>query len=113
MCYLTLLSYYDKILYKFTVSKTKRKGELFMIQFIRKNAFANSNKNQASSLEHEDEKRIPITAMTANVFREDIERCLKAGMNDYVGEPLDLDDVIGTPEKHLLPANQRTQEVNT
>jgi signal transduction histidine kinase len=39
-------------------------------------------------------KEIPIVAMTANVFREDIEKCLEAGMNDHVGKPLDLDDVL-------------------
>jgi len=32
--------------------------------------------------------------MTANVFREDIERCLEAGMNGHVGKPLDLEEVI-------------------
>jgi signal transduction histidine kinase/DNA-binding response OmpR family regulator len=37
---------------------------------------------------------IPIVAMTANVFREDVEKCLAAGMNDHVGKPLDFDDVI-------------------
>jgi signal transduction histidine kinase/CheY-like chemotaxis protein len=37
---------------------------------------------------------IPIIAMTANVFREDIEKCLEAGMNDHVGKPLDLNKVL-------------------
>jgi signal transduction histidine kinase/CheY-like chemotaxis protein len=37
---------------------------------------------------------IPIIAMTANVMREDIERCLDAGMNDHIGKPLDLSDVL-------------------
>jgi CheY-like chemotaxis protein len=35
-------------------------------------------------------KKIPIVAMTANVFREDIERCIEAGMNDHLGKPLDF-----------------------
>jgi CheY-like chemotaxis protein len=39
-------------------------------------------------------KQIPIIAMTANVFKEDIERCLNAGMNSHVGKPLNLDDVL-------------------
>ena len=39
-------------------------------------------------------KTVPIVAMTANVFREDVERCLEAGMNDHVGKPLDFDEVL-------------------
>ena len=39
-------------------------------------------------------KEIPIIAMTANVFREDIQKCLESGMNDHVGKPLNFNDVI-------------------
>jgi CheY-like chemotaxis protein len=39
-------------------------------------------------------KTIPIIAMTANVFREDIEKCLAAGMNAHLGKPLDLEEVL-------------------
>lgn len=39
-------------------------------------------------------KTIPIIAMTANVFREDIEKCLAAGMNSHVGKPIDFDEVM-------------------
>jgi len=37
---------------------------------------------------------VPIIAMTANVFREDIEKCLDSGMNGHVGKPLNIDNVI-------------------
>jgi PAS domain S-box-containing protein len=37
---------------------------------------------------------IPIIAMTANVFKEDVEKCLAAGMNSHMGKPLDMEEVI-------------------
>ena len=48
--------------------------------------------------------QIPIVAMTANVFREDIEQCLAAGMNDHVGKPLNLDEVLAKLHKYLSEA---------
>jgi signal transduction histidine kinase/DNA-binding response OmpR family regulator len=39
-------------------------------------------------------RRTPIIAMTASVFREDIEKCLEAGMNDHIGLPLDIEEVL-------------------
>jgi CheY-like chemotaxis protein len=44
---------------------------------------------------------IPIVAMTANVFREDVEKCLAAGMNDHVGKPINMDDVLGKLRRYL------------
>jgi signal transduction histidine kinase/CheY-like chemotaxis protein/ABC-type amino acid transport substrate-binding protein len=46
-------------------------------------------------------REIPIIAMTANVFREDIEKCLEAGMNGHVGKPLDFDEVLATLRRCL------------
>jgi len=37
---------------------------------------------------------VRIIAMTANVFREDIERCLEAGMDNHIGKPLNFDEII-------------------
>jgi len=33
-------------------------------------------------------KEIPIVAMTADVFKEDIEKCLSVGMNDHISKPI-------------------------
>ena len=38
---------------------------------------------------------IPIIAMTADAFREDIERCLEAGMDDHVSKPVDIGEIMG------------------
>ena len=44
---------------------------------------------------------VPIVAMTANVFREDIEKCLASGMNDHVGKPIDMDEIITKMKRFL------------
>jgi len=44
---------------------------------------------------------IPIIAMTANVFKEDIERCLEAGMDGHIGKPLEIEKVLEMMEKYL------------
>jgi CheY-like chemotaxis protein len=50
-------------------------------------------------------KDIPIIAMTANVFREDVEKCLAAGMNGHIGKPIDFDDVIKKLRTYLTILN--------
>jgi CheY-like chemotaxis protein len=52
-------------------------------------------------LESERAKTVPIVAMTANVFREDIDKCIEAGMSDHVGKPLDIDAVKNMLRKYL------------
>jgi len=53
------------------------------------------------ALDYPKAKTVPIIAMTANVFKEDIEKCLEAGMNDHVGKPLDLEALFRLLRKHL------------
>ena len=54
------------------------------------------------SLDIENATEIPIIAMTANVFREDIDACLDAGMNDHIGKPIDTDVLLDKLGKYLL-----------
>jgi len=46
-------------------------------------------------------KSVPIVAMTANVFREDIEKCIESGMNDHTAKPIDADALLGMLNKYL------------
>ncbi|MDR2726695.1 MAG: response regulator, partial [Deltaproteobacteria bacterium] len=46
---------------------------------------------------------IPIIAMTANVFREDIEKSLEAGMDGHIGKPLDFAQVLQQLRHYVLP----------
>ena len=46
-------------------------------------------------------KTIPIIAMTANVFQEDIDKCLEAGMNAHVGKPLNINELVAVMREYL------------
>jgi signal transduction histidine kinase/CheY-like chemotaxis protein len=46
-------------------------------------------------------KTVPIIAMTANVFKKDIDLCLAAGMNEHLGKPIDFSQMIGVLKKYL------------
>lgn len=51
-------------------------------------------------LERED-AAIPIIAMTADAFTEDIQKCLECGMNDHLAKPIDIQDVVRKLKKYL------------
>lgn len=51
------------------------------------------------SLKRKDAATIPIIAMTANAFREDIQKSLDAGMNEHISKPVDVETILMTISK--------------
>lgn len=46
-------------------------------------------------MDREDAKTVPIFAMTANAFSEDVKKSLEAGMNEHLVKPLEEKKMIG------------------
>jgi len=55
-------------------------------------------------------EQLPIVALTANVFQDDIDACVAAGMNAHIGKPLEVDTIARVLRQYLLneePAERR------
>ena len=52
------------------------------------------------AMHREDAKTIPIIAMTANAYDEDMKQCLEAGMNAHLSKPLQMKLVVATIGKY-------------
>ncbi len=53
------------------------------------------------ALNHKDASAVPIIALTANAFAEDVQAALEAGMNAHIAKPIDMDMLITTLQKIL------------
>ncbi len=51
-------------------------------------------------LERPDAQEIPIIAMTADAFSEDIQHCLESGMNAHTAKPINLDELLALLKKY-------------
>jgi len=60
-------------------------------------------------IEKESGKHVPIIAMTAHAMKGDKERCLEAGMDDYIPKPIQPQDVIDTIERWTNSKDQQKE----
>ena len=54
------------------------------------------------AIEEDWAKRIPIIAMTANAFKEDVQQCLDVGMNAHIAKPLNFNDLMNKMAQYLI-----------
>ncbi|MGD1821581.1 MAG: response regulator [Pleomorphochaeta sp.] len=52
-------------------------------------------------LDRKDAKTVPIIALSANAFDEDVDRSIKVGMNDHLRKPIQMNLLIDTLKKYL------------
>ena len=60
-------------------------------------------------LSREDAKRIPIIALTANAFDEDVQRSLQAGMNAHLSKPVESDHLIRILGELIYEAEEKKE----
>jgi signal transduction histidine kinase len=56
---------------------------------------------QIRALDRPDARTVPIVAMTANAYREDIERAKESGMNEHLAKPIDMFAVMNVLKNYI------------
>ena len=64
------------------------------------NGYEATEKIRGSS--RSDAQSIPVIAMTADAFSDDVQRCLNSGMNAHTAKPINLEEVISLLKKYIL-----------
>jgi signal transduction histidine kinase/ActR/RegA family two-component response regulator len=62
------------------------------------------------ALDRQDAKDVPIIAMTADAFVEDVQKCMQAGMDGHIAKPIDPETLYRELEKHMQKNEKRGAE---
>lgn len=54
------------------------------------------------AMDRKDAKEVPIIAMTANAFTEDVEKCIEVGMNTHLSKPIEKEKMIATIKHYIF-----------
>jgi CheY-like chemotaxis protein len=85
---------------KFTAAKQDYYDFIFMdVQMPQMNGYEATA--AIRNLSRTDAKNVPIVAMTANAYKEDVERALQSGMNGHLAKPIDKNAVMKILAKYL------------
>ena len=88
---------------KFKAAPSKYSLILMDIHMPEMDGFESSRRIRAIEAELlERPQGVPIIAMTANVFKDDIEKCLECGMTGHLGKPVNYEELMNQLEKYLL-----------
>jgi signal transduction histidine kinase/CheY-like chemotaxis protein len=80
---------------------------LLDVEMPKRNGLDTAHAIRENSYRVENERPLPLLALTANARPEDVERCVKAGMNGHLSKPfdqLDLEDAIAHLTRHKIAA---------
>ena len=87
--------------WKEKVDKTcRRLNNMFPVYEEKKESLQMPNMDGAEvvrnirKLNRTDALTIPVIAMTANAFKEDIQKCMDAGMNEHLAKPVDIKKML-------------------
>lgn len=62
------------------------------------------------ALDRPDAASVPIIAMSADAFEDDIRKCMDCGMNAHIAKPIDMDEVTRILCKYLLRKDHEREE---
>ncbi len=55
-------------------------------------------------------KGLPVIALTANAMKGDQQKCLNAGMSDYIAKPIHMEELVGIIEKWAILETDENHE---
>jgi len=94
---------------RMTLEALKRKAYDLILMDVQMPAMDGFEATQAIRKMEDDRKHIPIIAMTAHAMKGDRERCLEAGMDDYVSKPIEPQELFNIIEKWTKSHHSKTR----